>query len=155
MEMIRIKLKNLIKISKIRWRMNPRIPLIMRIIILFDWRMEFFGVSLGPGIFILKSIGGQIIFNSHWLLKDEEAIDWREGFWSLKGSRGTSSRKVKEAYQGEKSTLCWEKEKGRKWMCEQKISSHVCGRVLFMKRMCARIKHGRISMTKPLEFCFK
>jgi hypothetical protein len=40
-------------------------------------------------------------------------------------------------------------------MCEQKISSHVCGRVLFMKRMCARIKHGRISMTKPLEFCFK
>jgi hypothetical protein len=52
----------------------------MRIIILFDWRMEFFGVSLGPGIFILKSIGGQIIFNSHWLLKDEEAIDWREGF---------------------------------------------------------------------------
>ncbi len=23
------------------------------------------------------------------------------------------------------------------------------------KKMCARIKHGRISMTKPLEFCFK
>jgi hypothetical protein len=28
-------------------------------------------------------------------------------------------------------------------MCEQKISSYVCGKVLFMKRMCARIKHGR------------
>jgi hypothetical protein len=28
-------------------------------------------------------------------------------------------------------------------MCEQKISSYVCGRVFFMKRMCARIKHGR------------
>jgi hypothetical protein len=39
-------------------------------------------------------------------------------------------------------------------MCEQKISSYVCGRV-FNKKMCARIKHGRISMTKPLEFCFK
>jgi hypothetical protein len=40
-------------------------------------------------------------------------------------------------------------------MCEQKISSYVCGKVLFMKRMCARIKHGRISMIKLLEFCFK
>jgi hypothetical protein len=27
--------------------------------------------------------------------------------------------------------------------------------VLFMREMCARIKHGRISMTKPLEFYFK
>jgi hypothetical protein len=32
-------------------------------------------------------------------LKDEEAINLREGFRSLKGLRGTSSRKVKEAYQ--------------------------------------------------------
>jgi hypothetical protein len=37
--------------------------------------MEFFYVSLGPRILILKSIGQQIILNSHWLLKDEEAID--------------------------------------------------------------------------------
>jgi hypothetical protein len=55
--------------------MNPPIPLVMRIVFLFDWRMEFFNVSLGPRIFILKSIGGQIILNFHWLLKDEEAID--------------------------------------------------------------------------------
>ncbi len=73
-----MKLKNLIKISKIRGRMNPSIILVMRIVILFDWRMEFFCVSLGPRILILKSIRGQIILNFHWLLKDEEAIDWRE-----------------------------------------------------------------------------
>ncbi len=132
--------------------MNPPIPLVMRIVILFDWRMEFLCVSLGPKILILKSIGGQIIFNSHWLLKDEEAIDWKEGFWSLKGSRGTSSRKVKEAYQGKRSMLCGGKEKGGEWMCEQKISSYVCGRVLFKKKMCARIKHGKISMTKLWSF---
>jgi hypothetical protein len=71
MERIRIKLKNLIKISKIRIRMSPPIPLVMRIVILFDWRMEFFCVSLGPRILILKSIEGQIILNSHWLLNDE------------------------------------------------------------------------------------
>jgi hypothetical protein len=55
--------------------MNPPIPLVMMIVILFDWRMEFLCVSSGPRIFILKSIRRQIILNSHWLLKDEEAID--------------------------------------------------------------------------------
>jgi hypothetical protein len=38
--------------------------------------------------------------------------------------------------KGEGSFLGWEK-------------------VLFMREMCARIKHGRISMTKPMEFYFK
>jgi hypothetical protein len=36
MERIRIKLKNLIKIFKIRGRMSPPIPLVMKIVILFD-----------------------------------------------------------------------------------------------------------------------
>jgi hypothetical protein len=35
-----MELKNPIKMSRIRKRMNPPIPLIMRIIIIFDWRME-------------------------------------------------------------------------------------------------------------------
>ncbi len=42
MERIRIKLKNLIKIPKIRERMSPLIPLAMRIVFLFDWSMESF-----------------------------------------------------------------------------------------------------------------
>jgi len=54
---------------------------------------NIFCVSLGPRILILKSIGGQIIFNFHWLLKDEEAIDLRGGFQSFHRIRGTSSRK--------------------------------------------------------------
>jgi len=43
-------------------------------------------------------------------------------------------------------------------MCEKnKIKKLVlmCGKVSFMKEMCARINHGGISMTKPLEFYFK
>ncbi len=48
MERIRIELKNLIKISKIRGRMSPPIPLVMRIVILFDWRMEYFLCFNGP-----------------------------------------------------------------------------------------------------------
>jgi hypothetical protein len=40
----------------------------------------FLNVSLGTKNFILNSIGRQVIFNSHWFMKDEEAIDWRERF---------------------------------------------------------------------------
>jgi hypothetical protein len=48
MKRIRIKLKNLIKISKIRGRTSPPIPLIMKIVIIFDWRMEYFLCFIGP-----------------------------------------------------------------------------------------------------------
>jgi hypothetical protein len=33
-------------------------------------------------------------------LKDEEAIDWSKGFQNFHWTRGISSRKVMEAYQG-------------------------------------------------------
>jgi hypothetical protein len=58
--------------------------------------------------------------------------------------------------KGEGRLLGWGKEKGKERMCEQNkgISSYG-GKVLFMKEMCARIKHGRISMKKPLDFYFK
>jgi hypothetical protein len=50
------------------------------------------------------------------------------------------------------------KEKKREGMCEKNIIKKLflmCGMVLFMKEICARIKHGKISMTKSLEFYFK
>jgi hypothetical protein len=40
-------------------------------------------VSLGTRILILNSIGRQIILDSHWFLKDEKAMDWRERFPQL------------------------------------------------------------------------
>jgi hypothetical protein len=40
-------------------------------------------VSLGIRILILNSIIGQIILDSHWFLKDEKAMDWRERFPQL------------------------------------------------------------------------
>jgi hypothetical protein len=116
---------------------------------------NIFCVSLGPRIFILKSIGGQIIFNFHWFLKDEEAIDWRGGFRSFHWTKGTSSRK---GYGG------LSKERGVSWVggrekeekeCVRKILVLMCGKVLFMKKMCVKNKHRRISMTKFLEFYFK
>jgi hypothetical protein len=61
---------------------------------------NIFYVSLGPRIPILKSIGRQINFNSRWLLKEEEAIDWRRGFRSFHWAKGISSRRVMEIFQG-------------------------------------------------------
>jgi hypothetical protein len=37
-------------------------------------------VSLDTRIFILNSIGGQIVFYFHWFMKDEKAIEWKERF---------------------------------------------------------------------------
>jgi hypothetical protein len=60
-----------------------------------------------------------------------------------------------EAYKG-RGEVSWvggrEKEEKK---CVRKRLVFMCGKVLFMKKMCAKNKHGRISMTKSLEFYFK
>jgi hypothetical protein len=116
---------------------------------------NIFCVSLNPRIFTLKSIGRQIIFNFHWFLKDEEAINWMGRFRSFHWTRGTSSRK---------GHGCLPREIGVSWVkfrekeekeCVKKRLVLMCRKVLFMEKMCVRNKHGRISMTKPLYFYFK
>jgi hypothetical protein len=47
---------------------------------------------LGIRIFILNSIGEQIIIDSHWFMKDEEAIDWRERFSITSIGRGKQTQ---------------------------------------------------------------
>jgi hypothetical protein len=88
-----MELKNPIKMSKIGKMMNPPIPLLIGIIIQFDWRMNLLSVSLSIRILILNSIGEKIILDSHWFMKDEEAIDWKEGFQYFHWIRGTSSKR--------------------------------------------------------------
>jgi hypothetical protein len=46
--------------------------------LIIKWNL--FNVSLRTKILILNFIGGQIIVNFHWFIKDERAIDWRERF---------------------------------------------------------------------------
>ncbi len=53
-----MKLKDSIKITKVRERMDPPNSLVMRIIILLEWRMETFLLFLlGTRILILTIIG--------------------------------------------------------------------------------------------------
>jgi hypothetical protein len=116
---------------------------------------NIFCVSLGPRIFILKSIGGQIILNYRWFLKDEKAIDWRGGFRSFHWARETNSRKGHGGLSKERGVSCVGGRGKKENECVRKRLVLMCGKVLFMKKMCARNKHGRISMTKLMEFYFK
>ncbi len=96
-----------------------------------------------------------MIFNFHWLLKDEEAIDWKEGFQSFHWTRGTSSKKGHGGLSRERG-VSYVGERGKEENeCVRKRLVLMCGKVLFMENMCARNKHGKNSMTKPLEFYFK
>jgi hypothetical protein len=56
--------------------------------------------------------------------------------------------------KGERSIYILERGKDDN-ECVRKRLVLICGKVLFMEKMCARNKHGRIFMTKPLEFYFK
>jgi hypothetical protein len=82
-------------------------------------------------------------------------INWRGGFRSFHWAKGTSSRKGHGGLPREKG-VSWvggrQKEENE---CVRKRLILMCGKVLFMKKMCARNKHGRISMKKPLESYFK
>jgi len=75
---------------------------------------NIFCVSLGPRIFILKSIGGKIILNSHWLLKDEGPLIEGKDFETSIGQGKQSQRKVMEAYQRREEYFVWKKEERRR-----------------------------------------
>ncbi len=164
-----MELKNPIKMSKIRKRMSPPIPLIMRIIILFNWRIESSSCFIGHkdshpkfhkrenhSWFSLVHKG----WKDHWLEGRISKLPWdkedkfKEGSWRLT--------------KGRREYLAFWEGKGRKWVCEKKINSYVwkgvvhgknvCkqehGKKLFVVSTCSGV-HGRISMTKPLYFYLK
>jgi len=84
---------------------------------------NIFCVSLAPKILILKSIGGQIILNSHWLLKDEEAIDWRGGFRTFHWAKGISLRKGHESLPSGRHYVCvflWEEKEEKEGVRKKK-----------------------------------
>jgi len=100
-----------------------------------EWNLPC--VSLGIRILILNSIGEKIILNFHWFMKDEETIDWREGFPNFYWIRRTSSRRGHGGLlKGEGSILRFGKEKEEN-ECVRKKLIIMCGKVLFMGKMCA------------------
>jgi hypothetical protein len=99
---------------------------------------NIFCVSLGPRILILKSIGGQIILNSHWLLKDEGSIDWRERFRNFHWTKETSSRKGHGGLPKEKGVSCVEKREKEENECVKKRLVLMCGKVFHGKDVCKK-----------------
>jgi hypothetical protein len=88
-------------------------------------------------------------------LKDEEAIDWKGGFRSFHWTREISSKKGHGYLPRERGVSCVGGRGKEENECVRKILVLMCGKLLFMEKMCARNNHGKISMTKPLEFYFK
>ncbi len=122
------QVKNLIKISKIRERRSPPIPLVMRIVILFDCRMEYFLCFIGPENFHPK-INWRANHSQFLLALKGWGGHWLEGRIS-KFPLGKGNKLKERSWRltkGEGSLLGWGKEKGRERMCEKKkrISSYV------------------------------
>ncbi len=79
----------------------------------------------------------KIIFDSHWFMKDEGAIDWWEGFPTSIGQ----GNKLKEgSWKGTKGKeeylVFWGKEKEKNGSVGKRLVLKY-GKVLFMKKMCA------------------
>jgi hypothetical protein len=91
---------------------------------------------LGPRILILNSIAWQFILYSHWLKKDEEAIDWSKGLQSFHWTRGTSSRKVMEAYQGRGYYVYVERKKRKGGSVRKNVFSPYVWRGVHGKGVC-------------------
>jgi len=99
-------------------------------------------------------------------MKDEEAIDRRERFPTFRWTRKTSLKRGDRRLSKESGILCvffGEGEGGGECVCE-KFLILMCGKMLFMGKMCANKNHegklcvvsscnrvhGRISIMKPL-----
>ncbi len=78
-----------------------------------------------------------------------------EDFEASIGQREQAQGKDMEVYQRRGESFGLGEGKKEEKECVKKRLVLMCGKVLFMKKMCARNKHRRISMTKPLEFYFK
>jgi hypothetical protein len=76
-----------------------------------EWNLP--RVSLGIMILILISIRKKIILDSHWCMKDEGPIDWKEGFPNFHWTRRTSLRRgLGGLPRKERSILCFGEGKG-------------------------------------------
>ncbi len=140
MERIKIKFKNLIKISKIRERMGLPILLVMRIVILFDWTMEFFLCFIRPKNSHSK-INWKANHSQFSLALEGWGGHWLEGRIS-KLPLGKGNKLMERSWRltkGEGSLLGWEKEKRKEGMCGKKkikISSYVWKVVVHERDVC-------------------
>jgi hypothetical protein len=103
-------------------------------------------------------------------MKDEEAIDWKEGFPNFHWTRRTSSRRGHgRLSKGGVVSCVFFRGKKEENECVREELVLMCEEVLFMEKLCANKKHGRklcvasscsgvhgrISMNKPLDSYFK
>jgi hypothetical protein len=87
------------------------------------------------------------IFIGPWRMR--RPLIGAKGFRSFHWTRGTSSRKVKEASKRKDFWCMWGKKKKRRMSVRKIILVLMCGEVL-MGKVCVRIKHERNLCSKCL-----
>ncbi len=122
--------------------MNPPIPLVMRIVILFDWKMEYFLCLIGPKNSHLK-LNWKAIYSQfslalegrggHWLEQGISKLSWDKGNKLKQGHGGLPRERIFFVYVEKKKRGGWSVRKDLVLMCGE----------VFMEKVCARIKHGR------------
>ncbi len=122
--------------------MNPSIPLLMKIVILFDWRMEYFLCLIGPKNSHPK-LNWMTIYSQFSLALEGWGGHWLEqGISKLSLDKGN---KLKEGHGGLPREMIFfvyvEKKKRGEWNVKKDLVL-MCGEV-FMEKVCAKIKHGR------------
>ncbi len=122
--------------------MNLPIPLLLRIVILFNWRMEYFFCLIEPKNSHPK-FNWMAIYSQFSLVLEGWGGHWLEqGISKLSLDKGN---KLKEGHGGlprERIFLCMWRRKRRGGGSVRKDLVLMCGEV-FMEKVCARIKHGR------------
>jgi hypothetical protein len=102
-------------------------------------------------------------------MKDKEAIDWREGFLNFHWTRRTSSKRGHGRLTKRGVVYCvFFRGKKEENECVRGKLVLMCGRMLYMEKMCANKEHekkcvasscsaihGRISMNKTLDSYLK
>ncbi len=127
--------------SKIRGRMNPPIPLIMRIVILFDWRMEYFLCLVGPKNSHPK-LNWMAIYSQFSLALEGWGGHWlKQGISKLSLDKGNKLKEGQRGLPRKRFFVYVEKKKKGGWSVRKDLVI-MCGEV-FMGKVCARIKHGR------------
>ncbi len=100
--------------------MNPPIPLVMRIVMLVDWRMEYFLCLIGPKNFHPKPNWMAIYFQfslvQEWMRRPSIGARDFEAFIR----QGEQAQGGHEGLLRKRFSVCgWEEEKERRRKCEE------------------------------------
>jgi hypothetical protein len=129
--------------------MNLLIPWVMRIVILFDWRMEYFSCLIGPKNSHLK-LNWMAIYSQFSLVLEGWRSHWlKQSISKLSLDKGN---KLKEGHEGLPRERVWcvrEKKKRGRGGVKKNFLVLMCGK-MFMEKVCKNQTWKEVVCNKSL-----